>query len=121
MLDNFYIYLFNHYKKKLGKRVSSIALFFINTLEISIYFALGSFFLAFINQINNTTIEISKFYILLGLISTFIIFKNWLRYNGKKRTILNAKHRSRTPSIYLLWLLPIGLIILAFVFLQVLA
>jgi hypothetical protein len=121
MLDNFYISVFNFYKARLGKRANRVALFYINLLEISIYLAFGAFFLAFANQMNIATITMFKFWVIIGLVTLFIMFKNWMRYNGKKRNILNAKSRSKTPSIYLLWLLPIGCIVLAFVFLQVLA
>jgi len=118
MLDNFYISVFNFYKARLGKRTNRIALFYINFLEVSIYFLLGSFFLAFASQMNIIRIVISKFWILFGLISAFIIFKNWMRYNGKKRNILKAKVKTK-QSIYLLWLLPIGCLILALILLQV--
>lgn len=120
MLDNYYISILNHYKKRLGKRSLTIALLYINILELSILLALGAFFRAFTLQMKITSISSTKFWILFGLVSVFIMFKNWMRYNGKKRNILNAKHRSKTPSFYLLWLLPIGFITLALVFLQVL-
>ncbi|MAB48544.1 MAG: hypothetical protein CMC05_07925 [Flavobacteriaceae bacterium] len=121
MLDNYYIALLNYYKKRLGKRSLTIALFYINVLELSILMSLGTFFMAFATQMKINSISSNKFWILFSLASLFIMFKNWMRYNGKKRNILNAKSRSKTPSIYLLWLLPIGCIVLAFVFLQVLA
>ncbi|MBL85602.1 hypothetical protein [Winogradskyella sp.] len=120
MLDNFYISVFNSYKARLGKRANRVALFYINLLEISIYLAFGAFSLAFANQMNIATITMFKFWVIIGLVTLFIMFKNWMRYNGKKRNVLKAKSRTKTPSVILLWLLPLGGIILSIVFLQVL-
>ncbi|MDG4716132.1 hypothetical protein [Winogradskyella marincola] len=120
MLDNYYITILNHYKKRLGKRSLGIALLYINLLELSIFLAIGIFFLAFAKQMNITTMSLTKFWILFVVVALFIVFKNWMRYNGKKRNVLKAKSRTKTPSVILLWLLPLGGIILSIVFLQVL-
>ena len=113
MFDNFYIAVFNHYKKTLGKRSLKIALFYINVLELSVYLAIGSFFLAFSNQMKIMTMSSPKFWFLFSLLSLCIIFKNWMRYNGKKRNILNAKIKAKVTSIYKLWLFPIGCLLIA--------
>jgi len=119
MLDIYYISVFNHYKKALGKRSLNLALFYICFLESSIIIALSTFFLAFAKQMNIITMSSVKFWSLFGIASLFIIFKNWMRYNGKKRNILNAKLKTKPISIYLLWLLPIGCFIIAFALMQV--
>jgi hypothetical protein len=119
MLDNYYISVFNHYKKTLGKRSLILALLYINLLELSILLALGSFFMAFASQMKILTMSDTKFWVLFVLISVFVIFKNWMRYNGKKRNVLNAKFKVKSISIYLLWLLPLGSFIIAFILLQV--
>jgi len=117
MLDQFYISIFNHYKKSLGKRSLIIALVYINFLEVSIILALAAFFMAFAAQMKMDVMSVTKFWVLICLISGFVIFKNWMRYNGKKRMVLNAKRKSKSHSIFILWLLPfaglaIGLILL---------
>ncbi|WP_179021294.1 hypothetical protein [Winogradskyella forsetii] len=119
MLDNFYISIFNHYKKALGKKSIKIALLYINALEIAIVLALAAFFMAFAKQMKIQVMSSTKFWVLLSLIALFIMAKNWMRYNGKKRTILNAKLKYKQSSIFLLWLLPIGCLSLAFILLQV--
>lgn len=119
MLDTYYISVFNYYKKTLGKRSLKVALAYINLLELSILLVLGAFFMAFANQMKLVAMSSEKFWVLYGLVAVFIVFKNWMRYNGKKRNILNAKLKGKSMSIYLLWLLPIGCIALAFVLLQV--
>lgn len=119
MLDSYYISVFNHYKKALGKASLNLALFYICFLELSIVLVLSAFFIAFAKQMNVITMSSAKFWLLFSLISLFIIFKNWMRYNGKKRNILNAKLKTKPISIYLLWILPLGCLIIAFVILQV--
>ena len=118
MLDNFYIAVFNYYKQSLGKISLKIALFYINLFELSLYLACSAFFLAFANQMNIPIMSMTKFWLLFSLISCFIIFKNWLRYNGKKRNVLKAKVRGK-HSMFLLWLLPIGCLAIAIILFQV--
>ena len=118
MLDKFYISIFNYYKKSLGKKSLRLALFYINLLELAIILALGAFFMAFANQMKLSVMSNTKFWILFVIVSLFVIFKNWMRYNGKKRNVLNAKSKSKTYSIYLLWLLPVGCFIVAYVIMQ---
>jgi len=119
MLDHFYINVFNHYKKTLGKRSLKIALLYINFLELSIILVLIAFFMAFATQMKLQVMSATKFWVLFSLVSLFVIFKNWMRYNGKKRIILNAKSKRNDTSIYILWLLPIGCFAIAFILLQV--
>ena len=121
MLDTFYISIFNHYKKRFGKKSLKLALLYINFLELSIILVLGAFFMAFANQMKMIVMTTTKFWITFTLIAIFIIFKNWMRYNGRKRTILNAKVKGSDTSIYLLWILPLGCICIAFILLQVLS
>ncbi|MFK7834536.1 MAG: hypothetical protein AB8B52_14785 [Winogradskyella sp.] len=119
MLDRYYITVFNHYKKTLGKRSLAIALVYINFLEVSFVLALATFFMAFAKQMKMDLMSATKFWVLMVLILLFIIAKNWMRYNGKKRIILNAKLKRTDISIYLLWLLPVGCFLIAFILLRV--
>jgi hypothetical protein len=119
MLDTFYISVFNYYKKTLGKRSLTVALLYINFLEVSIILALGAFFVAFATQMKMLVMSSTKFWVVYTLVALFVIFKNWMRYNGKKRTILNAKLKGQPTSIYLMWILPFGCLIIGFILLQV--
>lgn len=119
IFDTYYISIFNYYKKALGKRSIKIALIYINILELTITLALAAFFMAFAGQMKMQVMSSTKFWTLYLLIALFIMFKNWMRYNGKKRTILNAKSKPNQTSIYLLWLLPLGCLVMALVLLQV--
>jgi hypothetical protein len=120
MLDTFYISIFNYYKKTLGKKSLGLSLLYINFLELSIVLALGAFFMAFASQMKLLVMSSAKFWVLFTLVAVFIVFKNWMRYNGKKRNVLNAKIKGNTTSIYLLWFLPFGCLTIAFILLQVL-
>jgi hypothetical protein len=119
MLDTFYISILNHYKKRLGKKSLRLALFYINLLELSFLLALATFALAFASQMKMVVMSLTKFWILYGFVALFIMFKNWMRFNGKKRNILNAKLKPKHTSIYLLWLLPLGCLAMAFILLQI--
>ena len=119
MLDTLYISIFNHYKKTLGKKSINIALLYISILEVSIVFVISAFFMAFASQMNMLIMSSSKFWVLFSLITFLIISKNWMRYNGKKRLILNAKSKRNDTSIYLLWLFPLGCFVIASILLQV--
>lgn len=119
MLDTFYISVLNHYKKRLGKRSLKLAQVYINFLEISLVLALGAFALAFASKMKISVMSSTKFWVLFSLIAVFIMFKNWMRYNGKKRNILNAKVKSKPIPIYILWLLPLGSLTLGLILLQV--
>ncbi|WP_339623578.1 hypothetical protein [uncultured Winogradskyella sp.] len=119
MLDNFYITIFNHYKKSLGKRSLIVALLYINLLESAITLALGAFILAFASQMKMTTMSLTKFWVIFVLVAVCISFKNWMRFNGRKRNILNAKLKPKPMSIQLLWLLPIGGFLIGLILLQV--
>ena len=119
LLDSFYITIFNHYKKALGKKSIKVALLYINLLELSIAFALAAFFLAFAKQMKMQLMSDTKFWVLMTLLSFFILFMNWMRYNGKKRTILNANSKRVNLSIYLLWIIPLGCFTIAIILFQV--
>ena len=119
MLDTFYITIFNYYKKRIGKKSLNVALIYICFLELAITLAIGAFFMAFSSQMKLDVMSWQKFWVLFSLVSGFIIFKNWMRYNGKKRNVLNGKLKNQRTSIYLLWFLPLGCTLLAFILLQV--
>ncbi|WP_218843374.1 hypothetical protein [Winogradskyella wichelsiae] len=117
--DTNYIFIFNYYKKAFGKKSIDIALFYVCLLELSFLLAIGAFLKAFASQMKIAMMSSTKFWVLFAIITLFIISKNWMRYNGKKRTILNAKAKRNTNSIYLLWLMPLGGFLIASILLQV--
>ena len=113
IFDTMVFSMFNHYKIRFKRKANTISIFYISILQMAILLFLGVFFSIFFNQMNVETMSSSKAWVLFVIASVIIYFKNWIQYSGKKRRVLNAKStRTRTKSfnVYLLWLLPIGLV-----------
>ena len=72
---------------------------------------------------NMTVMSKTKAWTLFILIAIGIHFKNWIKYNGKGRKVLNAKlNKKKSPShnIALLFVLPLASVLLGLVILQAL-
>ena len=67
---------------------------------------------------NMITMDSSKvrIFIIIGIV--FIGFKNWMRYNGKRRNVLNATTKKTRVKPILLLILPIVFLVLIFLFYQ---
>ena len=118
MFDTFYIGLLNNLKPMFGKKAMGYALYYINITEVSFYALVACFFAAFASQLNIGKISSEKALILSVLFVLFICLKNWMRYNGKRRNVLNAKSKRVKLKFWKLILLPVACIILAIVFFQ---
>ena len=114
--DQFVISIFNYYKPRFKSKANTIAVFYISVLQSSILLLLGVFFAAFFRQMKVDTMSSLKAWTLFIMVSFFIYFKNWMMYSGKKRRVLNAKQtkrKSQQHNIWVLWLIPIGCILLS--------
>ena len=121
VFDQFALSVFNHYKPKLKQKASSVTIFYISFLQISLLLLLGIFFGAFFKQMKLDTMSSEKAWTLFIIASIFIYFKNWMGFSGKKRNVLNAKRSKKNVqeyNIWLLWLLPFACIALSIVLLQ---
>lgn len=118
MFDSFYISFINYLKPKFGKKSIKWALHYISISEISFYSLLACFFAAFSSQLNIINISTEKVILISVLSVIFIYAKNWMRYNGKRRLILNAKSKKRNVEVWKLIALPIACIILAAILFQ---
>ncbi|WP_412987049.1 hypothetical protein [Pontimicrobium sp. IMCC45349] len=121
--DQLFFTVFNAYKDKLKRKSNTLAVFYILLFESSVILLLGVFFAKFFNQMKVTTMSSTKAWVLFGLVVVILYFKNWIKYSGKKRKVLNAKSlkvKTKTYSIWIVWLLPIGIIALALVLLNAL-
>ncbi|OZV70982.1 hypothetical protein [Winogradskyella aurantia] len=119
MLDAFYIAIYSYYNKTLGKKSLNIAALYINLLSGSILLVLAAFLMGFARQMNLPMMSDTKFWVLFSLVTLMVTFRNWLYYNGKKRHILKAKTKGKPTSIYLLWLLPFGCMLVGISLLQI--
>ena len=64
----------------------------------------------------NVLDDTSLWIVSIGVVG-FILFKNWMSYNGKKRAVLLSKSikRSKTHALMVLILIPLALFALAFI------
>ncbi|MCX7546396.1 hypothetical protein OS188_00360 [Xanthomarina sp. F1114] len=116
VFDSLFFNVFKHYKYAKSKKANQIATMYISILQCSILLVLGVFFAGFFKQMNMDTMTQDKAWALFIMACMFIFFKNWIQYAGKKRKVLNAKmlkKKAANHSVFMLWLLPVGCIVLA--------
>ena len=121
VFNQFFFNVYAYYRTSFKKRASTIAVFYISLLQISLVLLLGSFFAAFFKQMHVDTLTPDKGWILFIVISIVIYFKNWMSYSGRNLMIIKAKMNKKTQSqynIYLLWLLPVAITALAIILLR---
>ncbi len=118
MFDSFYIALLNLTKPKFGRKAVLLTLHYICLTEIAFYMLLACFFSAFASQLNIGKISSGKAIIISILCVLLIYLKNWMRYNGKRRNILNAKSKKHKLQAWKLIAVPVACIIMAFIFYQ---
>lgn len=119
--DTLFYSIFTFFKPKYKQKSNSIAITYVSTLQCALLLLLGVFFAKFFNQMNMTTMSKEKAWTLFVLVSGFVFFKNWMQYTGKRRMMINAKMNKKATSKYNIWLLlllPIGVLVLAFVLFQ---
>lgn len=121
LFDQFYYSIFTFYKTRYKQKANTFALWYVSILQISLVFLLGVFFAKFFSQMHMDTMSETKAWALFIIASVGIHFKNWMQYTGKKRMVINSKlikKKKPTYSIWLLCLLPIAALGLAFVLYQ---
>lgn len=119
--DQFFITVFSFYKSRYKRKANTIAIFYISLLQISVLLVLGVFFATFFSQLNVETIPSGSAWTLFVMASIVIYFKNWLKYSGKSRKVMNAKmtkNKLKHHNIVLLWVLPLACISLALILFQ---
>ena len=105
--DSIYIQVYNQTRERSKKRSKQIAGSYPSVLQVAVLFAVGSFFYVFLNQ-TNVYISSEKAWLMFVVISIFLLFKNWMKYNAKMRSTLNAKYNSKKHTKFQPWVL-IGL------------
>ena len=121
IFDQLFFAIHSYYKISYKRKASTIAVFYISLLQISLILLLGSFFAGFFRQMHVETLTSNNGWTLFIVISFVIYFKNWMSYNGRTRMIKNAKmsHKKKLGyNIILLWLLPIANTLLAIILLN---
>ncbi|GAA3633065.1 hypothetical protein [Flavivirga jejuensis] len=121
LFDTLFYNIFSQYKTKYKQKANSIAVIYVTLLQVALLLLLGVFFAGFFKQMNMVTMSSTKAWTLFVLMAGFIYFKNWMQYTGKKRMMINAKmnkKKTQHHNIWLLWLLPVATLGLAYVLFQ---
>jgi len=115
--DSLYLSVFQHIKQRKPKHAARWARLYVSLLQIALYLVLGVFFIKFAEQMKLNVLDDTSLWIVSIGVVGFILFKNWMTYNGKKRAVLVSKSikRSKTHSILVLILIPLAVFILAFI------
>lgn len=115
--DSLYLSVFQHVKQRTPKRAARWARLYVSLVQIALCLVLGVFFIKFAQQMKLNVLDDTSLWIVSIGIVGFILFKNWMGYNGKKRAVLVSKNikRSKRHSILVLILIPITVFTLAFI------
>jgi hypothetical protein len=121
--NQLYLTVFSRFKGRFKQKANTIALFYTSALQIALLFLGGVFFIKFLEQMKVVVMSGSNAWLLFIMTAVFIHFKNWVNYSGRKRRVLNAKlsnKKSLEYSLFMLIVLPVGIIGLALLMLQAL-
>ena len=121
--NQLYLTVFNRFKGRYKQKANTVALFYTSVLQIALLFLGGVFFIKFLEQMKVVVMSGSNAWLLFIMTAVFIHFKNWVNYSGRKRRVLNAKlsnKKSLEYSLFMLIVLPVGIIGLALLMLQAL-
>ena len=121
--NQLYITVFSRFKGRFKQKANTIALYYISVVEIALLLLIGVFFNKFLDQMKVVVMTGADAWLLFVMTAVFIHFKNWVRYSGRKRRVLNAKLSSKKGleySSFLLIVLPIGIVGLSLLMLKAL-
>ena len=121
--NQLYLTVFSRFKGRFKHKVNTIALLYVSVIEIALLLLLGVFLIKFLDQMKVVVMSGANSWLLFVMTAVFIHFKNWLSYSGRKRRILNAKLSNKKGleySLFMLIVLPVGIIGLALLMLQAL-
>jgi hypothetical protein len=123
LFDKLFFSVFNYYKQRKNKNATRIATWYITIFQCGLILLLGIFFSEFFKNMNMVTLSASSAWLLFGVVTVVLYFKNWIQYSGRKRRVLNAKYSSSKSfkrNIFVLWLLPVLSTVIAIALLQIL-
>jgi|TARA_B110000971_G_scaffold197556_1_gene213505 hypothetical protein len=121
--NQLYRTVFNRFKGRFKQKSNTIALYYVSVVEIALTLLLGVFFIKFLDQMKVVVMSGSNAWLLFVMTAVFIHFKNWVSYSGRKRRVLNAKLSNKKGleySLFILIVLPIGIIGLSLLMLKAL-
>ena len=98
--DQLYISVYLRAKASFPKKAKQFARRYVSILQIGILLLFGVFVFKFSKQMKLHVMDSTSFYMLFVGTSGFILFKNWMNYNGKKHNILWSNSSKRSPRPY---------------------
>ncbi|MDO1501994.1 hypothetical protein Q2T40_17810 [Winogradskyella maritima] len=116
--DHYYISFFNRFKKRYKRSAILFTQIYITLLELSMFTLLLTFFTAFSNQMRLDVISKSSVWVIILVVAGLIWFKNWMKFTGKKRNVLNAKSKLKPIPFWQLIVVPLVSFGLGLLFLQ---
>ena len=121
--NQLYLTVFSRFKGLFKQKANTIAFYYVSVVEIALLLLLGVFLIKFLDQMKVVVMSGANSWLLFIMTAVFIHFKNWLSYSGRKRRVLNAKLSNKKGleySLFMLIVLPVGIIGLALLMLQAL-
>ena len=117
IFDSLYSSIFQHIKQRKPKLAVRWSSLYVSLVQIALSLVLAVFFIKFAQQMKLNVLDDTSLWIVSIGVFGFILFKNWMSYNGKKRAVLMSQRlkHSKTHSIFVLILIPISLFSLAFI------
>ena len=115
--DSLYLSVFQHIKQRKPKLAVRWSSLYVSLVQIALSLVLAVFFIKFAQQMKLNVLDDTSLWIVSIGVVGFILFKNWMSYNGKKRAVLMSKrlNHSKTHTLLVLILIPISLFSLAFI------
>jgi len=115
--DSLYLSVFQYRKQRKPKHAARWARLYVSLVQIALCLVLGVFFIKFTKQMKLNILDDTSLWIVSIGVVGFILFKNWMSYNGKKRAVLVSKSikRSKKFSILVLILIPLAVFSLTFI------
>lgn len=91
LFDQLYISVFRQLKNHKSRRAATYACYYVSILQIGLFLTLGVFLIKFCKQMNINFLSPGNAWLVFTILAVFLLFKNWMYYNGKKRSILFSK------------------------------
>ena len=100
LFDQLYISVFRQLKNHRLKCAAIYACYYVSIFQIGLCLTLGVFLMKFCKQMNINFLNPGNAWFVFTFLAVFLIFKNWMYYNGKKRSVLfsmlSTKHKLYT-------------------------